>query len=147
MLKVSVPAHDFKYKSSIWWIEIWMCRLLFRPDRPANGGRTCVGATYQFQMCNSNECEDIYSDTREEQCHAWDPRFELHSNKHRWLPYEHPDREYAHAVREGGFILLREGHTVCWRKGLKHENAVGWNQKWRIKHIIIECGCDSEGYI
>ncbi|XP_070819043.1 A disintegrin and metalloproteinase with thrombospondin motifs 2-like [Chaetodon trifascialis] len=59
--------------------------------RPANGGRTCVGATYQFQMCNTNECEDIYSDTREEQCHAWDPRPELHSNKHHWLPYEHPD--------------------------------------------------------
>ncbi|XP_068181171.1 A disintegrin and metalloproteinase with thrombospondin motifs 2-like [Antennarius striatus] len=59
--------------------------------RPANGGRTCIGTTYQFQMCNTNECEDIYSDTREEQCHAWDPRFELHSNKHHWLPYEHPD--------------------------------------------------------
>ncbi|XP_068596876.1 A disintegrin and metalloproteinase with thrombospondin motifs 2-like [Brachionichthys hirsutus] len=59
--------------------------------RPANGGRTCLGTTYQFQMCNTNECEDIYSDMREEQCHAWDPRFELHSNKHHWLPYEHPD--------------------------------------------------------
>ncbi|XP_058505704.1 A disintegrin and metalloproteinase with thrombospondin motifs 2-like isoform X2 [Solea solea] len=59
--------------------------------RPANGGRTCIGATYQFQICNSNECEDLYSDLREEQCHAADPRFELHSNKHHWLPYEHPD--------------------------------------------------------
>ncbi|XP_045886115.1 A disintegrin and metalloproteinase with thrombospondin motifs 2-like [Micropterus dolomieu] len=59
--------------------------------RPANGGRPCVGTAYQFQMCNTNECEDIYSDTREEQCHAWDPRFELNSNKHHWLPYEHSD--------------------------------------------------------
>ncbi|KAM7389673.1 hypothetical protein PAMP_023636 [Pampus punctatissimus] len=59
--------------------------------RPANGGRTCVGAIYQFQMCNTNECEDIYSDTREEQCHALDSRFELHGNKHHWLSYEHPD--------------------------------------------------------
>ncbi|KAI3351216.1 hypothetical protein L3Q82_005769 [Scortum barcoo] len=66
--------------------------------RPANGGRTCVGATYQFQMCNTNECEDIYSDTREEQCHAWDPRFELHSNKHHWLPYEHTDHHKPHIV-------------------------------------------------
>lgn len=53
-----------------------------------------MGTAYQFQMCNTNECEDIYSDTREEQCHAWDPRFELNSNKHHWLPYEHSDREY-----------------------------------------------------
>ncbi|XP_042275052.1 A disintegrin and metalloproteinase with thrombospondin motifs 2-like isoform X1 [Thunnus maccoyii] len=59
--------------------------------RPANGGRTCVGAIYQFQMCNINECEDIYSDTREEQCHALDSRFEVHGNKHHWLPYENPE--------------------------------------------------------
>lgn len=71
-----------------------MCCLSFLPLRPANGGRVCVGATYQFQMCNTDECEDIYSDPREEQCHAWDPRYEVHSNKHQWLPYEHPDREY-----------------------------------------------------
>lgn len=67
--------------------------------RPANGGRTCVGATYQFQMCNTNECEDIYNDPREEQCRTWDPDFEPHSNKHYWLPYEHPDRECAHPPR------------------------------------------------
>ncbi|KAM8847791.1 A disintegrin and metalloproteinase with thrombospondin motifs 2-like isoform 1-T1 [Synchiropus picturatus] len=59
--------------------------------RPANGGRTCVGATYQFQMCNTEPCEDIYSDAREEQCHAWDPPYEVHSSKQQWLPYEHPD--------------------------------------------------------
>lgn len=56
-----------------------------------------MGANYQFQMCNNNECEDIYSDTREEQCHALDPRFEIHSNKHHWMPYEHPDREFTHS--------------------------------------------------
>ncbi|XP_056132724.1 A disintegrin and metalloproteinase with thrombospondin motifs 2-like [Lampris incognitus] len=59
--------------------------------RPANGGRTCVGATYQFQMCNTDECEGIYSDTREEQCQAWDARFDFNNNKHHWLPYEHPE--------------------------------------------------------
>ncbi|KAM9356746.1 A disintegrin and metalloproteinase with thrombospondin motifs 2 [Symphorus nematophorus] len=100
--------------------------------RPANGGRTCVGATYQFQMCNTNECEDIYSDPREEQCHAWDPRFEVHSNKHHWLPYEHPDpnkRCHLHCqsketrdvvfmqrmVLDGTRCSYKDPHSVCVR--------------------------------
>ncbi|XP_008275963.1 A disintegrin and metalloproteinase with thrombospondin motifs 2-like [Stegastes partitus] len=100
--------------------------------RPANGGRTCVGATYQFQMCNTSECEDIYSDTREEQCHAWDPRFEVHSNKHHWLPYEHPDsnkRCHLHCqsketrdvvfmqrmVLDGTRCSYKDPHSVCVR--------------------------------
>ncbi|XP_061541194.1 A disintegrin and metalloproteinase with thrombospondin motifs 2-like isoform X1 [Phycodurus eques] len=99
--------------------------------RPANKGRTCVGATYQFQMCNTNECEDIYSDTREEQCHAWDPRFEQPSNKH-WLPYEHPDANkrchlhcqsketrdvvfMQHMVLDGTRCSYKDPHSVCVR--------------------------------
>ncbi|KAM7000345.1 A disintegrin and metalloproteinase with thrombospondin motifs 2 isoform 2-T2 [Tautogolabrus adspersus] len=100
--------------------------------RPANGGRTCMGANYQFQMCNINECEDIYSDTREEQCHAMDPRFELHSNKHHWLPYEHSDpnkRCHLHCqsketrdvvfmqrmVLDGTRCSYKDPHSVCVR--------------------------------
>uniref|UniRef100_UPI0037E8BA94 A disintegrin and metalloproteinase with thrombospondin motifs 2-like n=1 Tax=Semicossyphus pulcher TaxID=241346 RepID=UPI0037E8BA94 len=100
--------------------------------RPANGGRTCVGANYQFQMCNINECEDIYSDTREEQCHALDPRFELHSNKHHWMPYEHSDpnkRCHLHCqsketrdvvfmqrmVLDGTRCSYKDPHSVCVR--------------------------------
>ncbi|XP_068442265.1 A disintegrin and metalloproteinase with thrombospondin motifs 2-like isoform X2 [Clinocottus analis] len=100
--------------------------------RPANGGRTCMGATHQFQMCNTNECEDIYSDPREEQCHAWDPRFEIHSNKHHWLPYEHTDpnkRCHLHCqskesrdvvfmqrvVLDGTRCSYKDPHSVCVR--------------------------------
>ncbi|XP_077388174.1 A disintegrin and metalloproteinase with thrombospondin motifs 2-like isoform X1 [Festucalex cinctus] len=99
--------------------------------RPANRGRTCVGATYQFQMCNTNECEDIYSDTRAEQCHAWDPRFEQPSNK-QWLPYEHPEankRCHLHCqaketqdvvfmqrmVQDGTRCSYKDPHSVCVR--------------------------------
>uniref|UniRef100_H3CGM2 ADAM metallopeptidase with thrombospondin type 1 motif 2 n=1 Tax=Tetraodon nigroviridis TaxID=99883 RepID=H3CGM2_TETNG len=100
--------------------------------RPANGGRTCVGATYQFQMCNTNECEDIYNDPREEQCRTWEPDFELHSNKHHWLPYEHPDpnkrcnlhcqsketRAVAltdRVVLDGTRCSYKDPHSVCVR--------------------------------
>uniref|UniRef100_A0A8C3G4R0 ADAM metallopeptidase with thrombospondin type 1 motif 2 n=1 Tax=Cyclopterus lumpus TaxID=8103 RepID=A0A8C3G4R0_CYCLU len=100
--------------------------------RPANGGRTCMGATHQFQMCNTNECEDIYSDPREEQCHAWDPRFEIHSDKHHWLAYEHTDpnkRCHLHCqskesrdvvfmqrvVLDGTRCSYKDPHSVCVR--------------------------------
>uniref|UniRef100_A0A3B5K3C2 ADAM metallopeptidase with thrombospondin type 1 motif 2 n=1 Tax=Takifugu rubripes TaxID=31033 RepID=A0A3B5K3C2_TAKRU len=98
--------------------------------RPLNGGRTCLGATYQFQMCNTNECEDIYNDPREEQCRTWEPEFELHSNKHHWLPYEHPDpnkrcnlhcqsketRSVAstdQVVLDGTRCSYKDPHSVC----------------------------------
>ncbi|CAL8308404.1 unnamed protein product [Arctogadus glacialis] len=58
---------------------------------PTNGGRSCMGSIYQFQMCSLEECDDIYSDAREDQCRALEARFEFHNNMHHWLPYEHSD--------------------------------------------------------
>ncbi|TDH07702.1 hypothetical protein EPR50_G00108720 [Perca flavescens] len=100
--------------------------------RPANGGRSCMGATNQFQMCNTNECEDIYSDTREEQCHASDHPSEIHSKQQQWLPYEHTDpnkRCHLHCqsketrdvifmqrmVLDGTRCSYKDPHSVCVR--------------------------------
>ncbi|XP_072251937.1 A disintegrin and metalloproteinase with thrombospondin motifs 2-like [Leuresthes tenuis] len=95
--------------------------------RPDKGGLPCIGATYQFQMCNTNECEDIYSDPREEQCHAFD-----HSKKHHWLAYEHTDpKKRCHLycqskeirdvvlmermVLDGTRCSYKDPHSVCVR--------------------------------
>ncbi|XP_046880322.1 A disintegrin and metalloproteinase with thrombospondin motifs 2-like [Hypomesus transpacificus] len=59
--------------------------------RPANGGRTCAGATYQFRLCSKEPCDELDSDPREQQCRVWNDRFEFYNRKHTWLPYEHPD--------------------------------------------------------
>ncbi|XP_065098908.1 A disintegrin and metalloproteinase with thrombospondin motifs 2 isoform X2 [Paramisgurnus dabryanus] len=60
--------------------------------RPANGGRSCSGPSYQFQMCNTHGCEEPYHDFRAEQCSMMDNKFEYQQNTwHLWLPYEHPD--------------------------------------------------------
>ncbi|XP_050984215.1 A disintegrin and metalloproteinase with thrombospondin motifs 2 isoform X3 [Labeo rohita] len=59
--------------------------------RPANGGRTCSSPSYQFQICNTHECEDPYHDYRAEQCSMMDNKFEYQNTWHHWLPYEHPD--------------------------------------------------------
>uniref|UniRef100_A0A3Q3A5P6 A disintegrin and metalloproteinase with thrombospondin motifs 2-like n=1 Tax=Kryptolebias marmoratus TaxID=37003 RepID=A0A3Q3A5P6_KRYMA len=120
------------------WSEFGQCSrtcgggVQFRTRRcdnpsPANGGLTCMGATYQFQMCNTNTCEDIYSDPREEQCHASD-----HSNEHHLLPYEHPDPNkrchlYCQSKETGDVSLVekmvldgtrcsyKDPHSVCVR--------------------------------
>ncbi|KAI2657007.1 A disintegrin and metalloproteinase with thrombospondin motifs 2 [Labeo rohita] len=56
-----------------------------------NGGRTCSSPSYQFQICNTHECEDPYHDYRAEQCSMMDNKFEYQNTWHHWLPYEHPD--------------------------------------------------------
>ncbi|XP_077103806.1 A disintegrin and metalloproteinase with thrombospondin motifs 2 isoform X2 [Siphateles boraxobius] len=58
---------------------------------PANGGRSCAGPSFQFQMCNTHECKDLYHDYRAEQCSMMDNKFEYQNTWHHWLPYEHPD--------------------------------------------------------
>lgn len=60
---------------------------------PANGGRTCSGLGYDFQLCNSQDCPDSLADFREEQCRQWDLYFEHGDAQHHWLPHEHRDGE------------------------------------------------------
>lgn len=60
---------------------------------PANGGRTCSGLAYDFQLCNSQDCPDALADFREEQCRQWDLYFEHGDAQHHWLPHEHRDGE------------------------------------------------------
>uniref|UniRef100_A0A671XVK1 ADAM metallopeptidase with thrombospondin type 1 motif 14 n=1 Tax=Sparus aurata TaxID=8175 RepID=A0A671XVK1_SPAAU len=57
---------------------------------PAYGGRDCPGSTFDYQMCNTEECAGPYEDFRSQQCVQRSNKY--HKNiKHTWLPYEHPD--------------------------------------------------------
>ncbi|KAF6716168.1 A disintegrin and metalloproteinase with thrombospondin motifs 2 [Oryzias melastigma] len=123
--------------------------------RPANGGRTCVGATFQFQMCNTEECEDIYSDIREEQCQAWD-----HSDKHNWLPYEHKESNkrcqlycqsketrdvvfMQKAVLDGTRCSYKDPHSVCVRGECKKVGCDGVVGSSKQEDKCGMCGGDS----
>uniref|UniRef100_A0A3Q0T3H7 ADAM metallopeptidase with thrombospondin type 1 motif 14 n=1 Tax=Amphilophus citrinellus TaxID=61819 RepID=A0A3Q0T3H7_AMPCI len=57
---------------------------------PAYGGRDCPGSTFDYQMCNTEECAGPYEDFRAQQCIQRSNKY--HKNiKHTWLPFEHPD--------------------------------------------------------
>ncbi|XP_053296774.1 A disintegrin and metalloproteinase with thrombospondin motifs 2 isoform X1 [Pleuronectes platessa] len=87
---------------------------------PANGGRTCLGNSYEFQLCSQEECPPL-TDFREDQCKVWNPFFEHDGKKHHWLPYQHPDpdercRLYCQSEETASVVSMnREVHdgTPC----------------------------------
>ncbi|XP_053573209.1 A disintegrin and metalloproteinase with thrombospondin motifs 2-like [Bombina bombina] len=108
---------------------------------PSNGGRSCVGPSYELQLCNTEECDKDYSDFREEQCKQWEPFFEYQDTKHHWLPYEHPDeKERCHL-----YCQSKETGDVVYMKRLAHD---GTQCSYKDSHNICvrgEClkvGCD-----
>ncbi|XP_063148301.1 A disintegrin and metalloproteinase with thrombospondin motifs 2 isoform X1 [Candoia aspera] len=108
---------------------------------PANGGRTCFGPNYEFQLCNIKDCPEDDEDFREEQCRQWDPVFEYQNMKHHWLPYEHTDaKERCHLYCES-----KETNDVVYMKRMVHD---GTRCSYKDLHSICvrgEClkvGCD-----
>uniref|UniRef100_A0A3P9AQA4 Peptidase M12B domain-containing protein n=1 Tax=Esox lucius TaxID=8010 RepID=A0A3P9AQA4_ESOLU len=104
---------------------------------PANGGRTCYGNSYEFQLCNLDECPKALTDFREEQCKLWDPYFEYDNAKHHWLPYEHPDPDercqlYCQSKETGDVVAMnrmvqdgtrcsyKDPYSVCVRGDCEH---------------------------
>ncbi|XP_062826362.1 A disintegrin and metalloproteinase with thrombospondin motifs 2 isoform X2 [Anolis carolinensis] len=108
---------------------------------PANGGRTCFGPSYEFQLCSTQDCPKDFEDFREEQCKQWDPYFEYQNMKHHWLPYEHNDaKERCHLYCES-----KETNDIVYMKRLVHD---GTRCSYKDSHSICvrgEClkvGCD-----
>ncbi|XP_043912834.1 A disintegrin and metalloproteinase with thrombospondin motifs 14 isoform X3 [Protopterus annectens] len=58
---------------------------------PAYGGRDCQGVSYDYQMCNSEDCPGPYEDFRAQQCTNRNSYYTYQSKKHTWLTYEHPN--------------------------------------------------------
>ncbi|XP_046898993.1 LOW QUALITY PROTEIN: A disintegrin and metalloproteinase with thrombospondin motifs 2-like [Hypomesus transpacificus] len=104
---------------------------------PSNGGRTCFGNSYEFEMCNMEECTRALADFREEQCRMWDPYFLHEESKHHWLPYEHPDHDercqlYCQSRETGDVVAMnrmvhdgtrcsyKDAYSVCVRGDCEH---------------------------
>lgn len=86
---------------------------------PANGGRTCSGLAYDFQLCNPQDCPNSLADFREEQCRQWDLYFEHGDAQHHWLPHEHRDaKERCHLYCES-----KETGEVVSMKRMVHDGT------------------------
>lgn len=70
-------------------------------SRPINGGQDCPGVNFEYQLCNTEECQKHFEDFRAQQCQQRNSHFEYQNTKHHWLPHEHPDCEQTPL-----FILL-----------------------------------------
>lgn len=91
------------------------CKASALSSSPANGGRTCSGLGYDFQLCNSQSCPDSLADFREQQCQQWDLYFEHGNAQHHWLPHEHQD-----------------GEAACGTGGKAQGVSGGWTGAWTL---------------
>lgn len=124
-----------------------------------NGGRTCFGNSYEFQLCSQEECPPL-TDFREEQCKAWDPFYEHDGRKHHWLPYQHPDpdercRLYCQSketaavvsmnriVHDGTPCSYADSHSLCVRGECEHVGCDGQIASDKQEDRCGVCGGDN----
>uniref|UniRef100_A0A663N9S4 ADAM metallopeptidase with thrombospondin type 1 motif 14 n=1 Tax=Athene cunicularia TaxID=194338 RepID=A0A663N9S4_ATHCN len=103
---------------------------------PAYGGRHCPGATYEYQVCNAEECPGPYQDFRAQQCSKRNSYYTHQNSKHAWLPYEHHDGERQwlicrsegtgdvvfmnQVVHDGTRCSYRDPYSICVRGECVH---------------------------
>ncbi|XP_030602077.1 A disintegrin and metalloproteinase with thrombospondin motifs 2-like isoform X2 [Archocentrus centrarchus] len=126
---------------------------------PANGGRTCFGNTYEFQLCSQEDCPPL-TDFREDQCKVWNPSLEHGGRKHHWLPYQHPDpdercRLYCQSketaavasmnrmVHDGTLCSYDDAYSVCVRGECEHVGCDGQIASDKQEDRCGVCGGDN----
>ncbi|XP_040293013.1 LOW QUALITY PROTEIN: A disintegrin and metalloproteinase with thrombospondin motifs 14 [Bufo bufo] len=104
---------------------------------PAYGGRDCLGPTYEYQMCNTEECRGPFEDFRAQQCSQRNSYYTHQNTKHTWLPYEHHDDEQKcelicqsketgdvvfmnQVVHDGTRCSYKDPYSVCARGDCVH---------------------------
>uniref|UniRef100_A0A7M4FX41 ADAM metallopeptidase with thrombospondin type 1 motif 14 n=1 Tax=Crocodylus porosus TaxID=8502 RepID=A0A7M4FX41_CROPO len=104
---------------------------------PAYGGRNCPGSTYEYQICNTEECRGPYEDFRAQQCSKRNSYYTHQNSKHTWLPYEHHDDAQKcelicrsegtgdvvfmnQVVHDGTRCSYRDPYSVCVRGECVH---------------------------
>ncbi|KAM9846472.1 A disintegrin and metalloproteinase with thrombospondin motifs 2-like [Aulostomus maculatus] len=126
---------------------------------PANGGRTCFGNTFEFQLCSQEECPPL-TDFREDQCQVWNEFFEHEGKKHHWLPMEHPDpdercRLFCQSKNTGAVVSMNrmmhdgtpcsysDAYSVCVRGECEHVGCDGQIASDQQEDRCGVCGGDN----
>ncbi|GAB5570745.1 A disintegrin and metalloproteinase with thrombospondin motifs 3 isoform X1 [Prionailurus iriomotensis] len=111
--------------------------------QPINGGQDCPGVNFEYQLCNTEECQKHFEDFRGQQCQQRNSHFEYHNTKHHWLPYEHPDsKKRCHL-----YCQSRETGDVVYMKQLVHDGThCSYKDPYSIcvRGECVKVGCDKE---
>ncbi|XP_031416665.1 A disintegrin and metalloproteinase with thrombospondin motifs 3 isoform X2 [Clupea harengus] len=109
---------------------------------PAYGGRDCPGSSFDYQMCNTEDCPGPYEDFRAQQCIQRSNKY--HNNvKHTWLPYEHPDE--AHKC-ELSCRSKETGEAVFMNQVMHDGTRCSYTDAFSIcaRGECLNVGCDKE---
>ncbi|ELW70463.1 A disintegrin and metalloproteinase with thrombospondin motifs 3 [Tupaia chinensis] len=110
---------------------------------PINGGQDCPGVNFEYQLCNTEECQRHFEDFRAQQCQQRNSHFEYQNTKHHWQPYEHPDaRKRCHL-----YCQSRETGAVVYMKQLVHDGTrCSYKDPYSIcvRGECVKVGCDKE---
>lgn len=101
--------------------------------RPINGGQDCPGVNFEYQLCNTEECQKHFEDFRGQQCQQRNSHFEYHNTKHHWLPYEHPDCEWS-----GPSLSFPLCGWELQRLSLVHTNPLdSWHLVGNLENLVF----------
>ncbi|XP_030773410.1 A disintegrin and metalloproteinase with thrombospondin motifs 3 [Rhinopithecus roxellana] len=110
---------------------------------PINGGQDCPGVNFEYQLCNTEECQKHFEDFRAQQCQQRNSHFEYQNTKHHWLPYEHPDpKKRCHL-----YCQSKETGDVAYMKQLVHDGTrCSYKDPYSIcvRGECVKVGCDKE---
>ncbi|XP_041939379.1 A disintegrin and metalloproteinase with thrombospondin motifs 3 isoform X1 [Alosa sapidissima] len=109
---------------------------------PAYGGRDCPGSTFDYQICNPEDCAGPYEDFRAQQCVQRSNKY--HNNvKHTWLPYEHPDE--AHKC-ELSCRSKETGEVVFMNQVMHDGTRCSYTDPFSVcaRGECLHVGCDKE---
>ncbi|XP_032825355.2 A disintegrin and metalloproteinase with thrombospondin motifs 3-like isoform X1 [Petromyzon marinus] len=117
-------------------------RLCDNPE-PTHGGRDCAGKSYEYQLCNVEDCPGAHHDFRAQQCQLQNAHFEVAGTRHHWLPYEHPNELQLCELH----CQSRETGEAIYTKQLVHD---GTRCSYRnpygvcVRGACVTVGCDKE---
>ncbi|XP_010609174.1 A disintegrin and metalloproteinase with thrombospondin motifs 3 isoform X1 [Fukomys damarensis] len=110
---------------------------------PINGGQDCAGVNFEYQLCNTEECQKHFGDFRAQQCQQRNSHFEFQGAKHHWLPHEHSDpKKRCHL-----YCQSREtGHTAYMKQLVHDGTRCSYKDPYSIcvRGECVKVGCDRE---
>nr|XP_055032048.1 A disintegrin and metalloproteinase with thrombospondin motifs 14 isoform X1 [Misgurnus anguillicaudatus] len=109
---------------------------------PAYGGRDCPGSTFDYQVCNTEDCIGPYEDFRAQQCIQRSNKY-YNNVKHTWLPYEHPDE--AHKCELS--CRSKETDEIVFMNQVMHDGTrCSYTDSYSVcaRGECLHVGCDKE---